>query len=114
MSNNVILGGVDPDARLDTGMKAIEAINRSRIWWNKTGRHQMKRQQSGAAEKVSLDPESPNYIPSGIINGETWDKLTKREKLTITKHWHHFNIRMSDLIGTPEHVFSFSEKGSIK
>lgn len=90
----------DPDARLDTGMKVAEALRRTASWWDKTGRHLMRKDGAkGASAAVSLDPGDPNYIPSGILNGEPWDTLTTRERLVIVKHWHHFNIRKPQTIG---------------
>lgn len=84
----------DPDARLDTGMKVKDAIASARHWWDKTGRHAMRKDGGkGHAVAVSLDPEDPNYIPSGILNGEPWDTLNNRERLFITKAWHHEHIR---------------------
>lgn len=84
----------DPDQVLDTGMKVREALASACYWWNKTGRRMMKNHDArSAAEKVSLDPGSDNFIPSGIVNGEPWDHLSQRERLIIVKHWHHFYVR---------------------
>lgn len=101
--------GADP--RLDTGMKASEAIHRAEQWWQKIGRKQMKREkkrqatQVGGADKgmggsfASNNPDDKNFLPSGILHGEQWDALTKREKLMIVKTWHHFNVRVPDVLG---------------
>ena len=83
----------DPGARLDTGMKVRDVLANACNWWNKTGRHLMKNERRKGRELVSLDPEDPNYLPSGIVNGEPWDMLDRREKLTVAKHWHHFYVR---------------------
>lgn len=91
---------LDPGAKLDTGMKASEALSKAEKWWMGTGRRLMKNHDAKAeAEKVSLDPDSDNFLPSGIVNGLPWDELTKREKLTITKHWHHAYVRKPQTIG---------------
>lgn len=85
---------MDLDNRLDTGMKASEALDHAGKWWDASGRFLMKNHDAKAeAEKVSLDPDNDNFLPSGIVNGLPWDELDKREKLTITKHWHHFYVR---------------------
>ena len=82
--------------RLDTGMTASEALKRAEHWWQKFGRHLIHKQDS---ETASLDPESANFIPSGIINGLPWDELTKREKLHITKAYHHNFVRKPQTLG---------------
>ena len=84
------------DDRLDTGMKVTEALHRAEQWWQKIGRHLIHKHDS---ETASLNPESANFIPSGIVNGLPWDELTKREKLAITKHWHHAYVRKPQTIG---------------
>lgn len=88
------------DDRLDTGMRAGEAIKRAEKWWHETGRHAMRKDGAkGLDLSFSLDPDSPNYVPSGILNGEPWDVLTKREKLFIVKVWHHNFVRKPQTIG---------------
>lgn len=91
------------DDRLDTGMSVKEALAKASYWWGKTGRHAMRKDGGKGLEvSFSLDPDSENYIPSGILNGEPWDVLTKREKLTIVKVWHHFFVRKpQDLTDNP-------------
>lgn len=86
--------GMDLDDRLDTGMKIREAIANACYWWNKTGRHLMRKDGGKGSElAVSLNPEHDNFSPSGILNGQTWDHLDEREKLQVTKAWHHFYVR---------------------
>ena len=106
----------DGEQRLDTGMKVTEATQRSEIWWNKIGRKeaklQLKRQKKtvGGADHgagsafATMDVDSPNFLPSGLIHGKHWDALTKREKLMIVKSWHHFHVRIPDLIGSEGHA----------
>lgn len=84
----------DPDARLDTGMKVSEALASASHWWGKTGRHAMRKDGSkGSDHVVSRDPDSPNYIPSAILNGEPWDLLNRTEKAFVVKAWHHEFVR---------------------
>lgn len=119
MSNNEILVGADPDAKLDTGMKVSEAAQRTRNWWEGRGRALMEEQKIHQTQAMrtpfaTADPDSGNFMPSGIINGLEWDALSKREKLRLIKFWHHFNVRMQDLIGTPEHEYKFGQGGSVQ
>lgn len=84
----------DPDARLDTGMKVSEAIQRAAAWWDKTGRHLMRKDGGKGSDKaVSLDPASQNFVASGVLNGEPFETLTKRERTQVVKAFHHFTIR---------------------
>lgn len=84
----------DTDLRLDTGMEIREAVATACHWWGKTGRHLMKRQDKRTIDQmVSADPDSANYMPSAILNGEPWDHLDKREKVQVVKAWHHHFIR---------------------
>lgn len=101
----------DKEMRLDTGMKVQEAVKRAEAWWGKTGmreaQQQLKRQSSavGGANKgagsafASKNPDDPNFLPSGLIHGQPWDALNKREKMMIVKAWHHFFVRKPDLLG---------------
>ena len=108
--------------RLDTGMKPGEAIARAEAWWEKTGRKLMiaQAQRAGATPKEginafqSLNPDNPNFLPSGILNGEPWDLLTTREKMMLTKAWHHFAVRRPDKLGVdPGAEFKFQDRGEI-
>jgi len=113
-NNTQILAVMDRDARLDTGMKIKEAVQRAANWWERTGRKQMQRELQrqakpvGGADKgaggafASLDAQSANFMPSGIIHGEPWDALGKRERMMIVKIHHHFTVRNPDLIGADD------------
>ena len=83
----------DPDARLDTGMRVSEAIGRAAAWWDAAGRKEMI---------ASVKPGG-EVSQSGIVQGQPWDTLTKAEKLNVVKAWHHFHVRVPEVIGTPEH-----------
>ena len=83
----------DPDARLDTGMLVREAIARASAWWDAAGRKEM----AAAVKEGGAVPQS------GIVQGQPWDTLSKLEKLNVIKAWHHFFVRVPEVIGTPEH-----------
>lgn len=84
---------IDLDEKFESGMRIKDAIASACYWWNKTGRHSMRKDGGkGHAVAISLDPSSDNYVPSGILNGEPWDVLDNRERLQITKAWHHHFI----------------------
>lgn len=89
--------GMGMEDVLDSGMKVREAIANACYWWNKTGRHMMRKDGAKGSEiAVSLNPEHENFSPSGILNGETWDRLDVREKIQVTKAWHHHYIRKGE------------------
>ncbi|MBX2835046.1 MAG: hypothetical protein KTR28_08770 [Micavibrio sp.] len=126
-TNENILALSDPEMRLDTGMKVQEALKRAEHWWNKTGSKeaqiQLKRQKksvggldNGAGVSfASSNQDDPNFLPSGIIHGKHWDELTKREKLMITKSWHHFHVRLPDKIGENENIqFQMKDRESVQ
>lgn len=79
----------DPSKRLDTGMKAGEAVTRAAHWWDRTGRHECAR--------IAADEEV--RARSGILSGEPWELLTKDEKLKVVKDWHHYHVRRPDKLG---------------
>ena len=109
-NEQIVIGG-DDDQRLDTGMKVKEAIQRAQAWWEKTGRKeaqtQLKRQAKpvGGADHgagisfASQNEADPHFLPSGLIHGDPWDQLNQREQLMLVKSWHHFHIRVPDLVG---------------
>ncbi len=113
-SNDAVLAVMDGDMRLDTGMKIQEAIQRAADWWERTGRKQMQRELQRQAKPVggsdkgagsafaSKDAQSANFLPSGIIHGQPWEALGKRERLMIVKTHHHFTVRNPDLIGADD------------
>lgn len=98
-SNEEILSALDPDARLDTGMKVKEAIRRAAGWWEGSGRKLMKLKGMSKTAFATLDTSSENYNPSGLLAGLEWSALTKREKLMVVKTYHHFSVRKPDIIG---------------
>jgi len=93
----------------DTGMKVNDAMAQASHWWAKTGRRlaqtELKRQQQplgtdkgNGGAFASLDPDDLNFLPSGLIHGQPWDVLTKREKMMLIKAWHHMFIRKPQAI----------------
>ena len=91
----------DSSERLDTGMRVSEAVRRAAEWWDKTGSEEMRRHGQRQAEAkrsfATLDPDDPNFLPSGIMHGYVWDDLKWHEKLRVVKAWHHEMIRKPDM-----------------
>lgn len=90
------IGLGDLDQRLESGMTIRQALADASYWWGKTGRHMMKKHREGKTEETAfatLDPNSKNFMPSAILNGEPWDQLDNREKVQVVKAWHHHFIR---------------------
>ena len=115
MSNSETLLGRDPSAKLDTGMTVSEAIKRTRDWWQSTGRGLMLGEAGKRMGQFSkANPDDANFIPSGIINGLEWDALDTREKLRLVKFWHHFHVRMQDVIGSEKHLYEFGKRDTIQ
>lgn len=124
--NADLLAYGDDALRLDTGMTAQEAIKRAAEWWEKTGRTEMRQQQLRQGEQVggsnngnggafaSLDPNSHNHLASGIIQGKPWDQLDKRERGQLVKVWHHFHVRVPDLLGEEQAEFKVQERGKVQ
>jgi len=96
---------IDLDTRLKSGMKASEALKGAQEWWQRAGRYAMKKTAnretvghkfipastglSGGSAAILIKGEDVDVIPSGILRGLEWDRLTRREQLQIVKHWHH-------------------------
>jgi hypothetical protein len=107
-STEEILMTQDGTQKLDTGMTVQEAVRRAAAWWQTKGRRlaktELKRQKLGSHRGgnsgvfASLDPDDANFMPSGLIHGKPWEELTRRECLMVVKAWHHFAIRMPDLL----------------
>lgn len=91
VSNDLLLDQGPGDQLLDSGMKVSEAIARARQWWDARGRRQI-------ATFAAAGCDDANFIPSGILNGEEWDRLTKAEKLKVCKTWHHMFVRRPDVL----------------
>ncbi len=97
---------LDKDAKLDTGMSAREAIMHATNWWNNKGRHIMRQHNLRQSEPVggsnngagasfaTLNPDSPNFLPSKILAGKPWDDLNRDERARVVKVWHHQFVRV--------------------
>lgn len=93
------------EATLDTGMTVKEAVAQAAFWWENIGRQLMRDRNEGTDNpgygSFTANPktteEADNWVPSGILEAKSWDDLNKKEKLTITKHWHHNNVRVPNI-----------------
>lgn len=89
--------------RLRGGIKADEALRRAAQWWDRRGRSLISQEGllafnlAEVGRQVSLGKGAPMLInkgehvplvPSGILNGLPWARLTKAEQLVIVKQWH--------------------------
>ncbi len=93
-----------PDDKLDTGMKVGEAISLASAWWNKTGRHALpknfnqeqtvKVRSSFADFPAVIIRDEETVVPAGILNGVSWDDLTKDEKRQVVRVYHHWHVRV--------------------
>lgn len=118
MNNTGILISGDKAARLDSGMRVDEAIAQASIWWEGKGRDLMMSQKDNQrtfakAAFAEPDPDNPNFLPSGVLNGLKWDHLNAREKLLVTKYWHHFFVRTQGLIDHNAGQFKFGTRDTI-
>lgn len=112
LSNQEVIELHDPAAKLDTGMSVKEALGRAASWWDRKGRFLILDQPR--MKRFALDnPDDSRFLPSGLLNGHTWDMLGKREKIQIVKVWHHFNVRKPDLIGDPEERFATQDRNNV-
>ena len=96
------------DERLPSGMRVDEAVRRASDWWNRRGRYLMGRHvntnktrpRTKAGSKsfpaITIAGEERVVYPSGILNGEPWELLNKRERLQVVKQWHVQFIVMPD------------------
>ena len=94
----------DPESRLpSSGMKVVEAIAKAEAWWDKTGRYLIDKSVNQEERErcmlvalggpgIVLPGEMVATTPSGILNGLPWHELNAREKLAITRSWHHFYV----------------------
>jgi len=108
--NILVLAQNSPSATLDTGMRCDVARQSACNWWSNRGSKIMQVEALRQAEPVggsnkgngasfmSLDPENPNFMPSGIMGGRLWDDLTPIEQVHITAVWvEHFTKEVIDV-----------------
>lgn len=92
-------------ATLDTGMKIGDAIAKAAFWWDTKGRAMIQDKNFASDNpgfgSFNANPQTNedalNWFPSGIMAGKVWVELTKNEKLQVTKHWHHHNVRVPNI-----------------
>ena len=95
---------IDLNTRLKSGRKASEALKGAQEWWQRAGRYAMKKTANRETIGHKFIPAHPHgqglpailikgedvdVLPSGILRGLEWDRLTRREQLQIVKQWHH-------------------------
>lgn len=91
------------DDRLQSGMKASEAVVRAELWWDGKGRRLIPREFNRAVEgrKVgngfTIAGDIVDVVPSGILRGLEWSFLDRREQLLVTKWWHHWFVVVKDI-----------------
>lgn len=88
----------DSEARLATGIRIDQLVRETERWWTSKGRkaasHSRRsqvRQRRGVRTNwgpFTLDPDDGNFLPSGLIHGWPWDRLSKDEKLRCVKAYH--------------------------
>lgn len=91
------------DGRLESGMKAEEAVKRATAWWNKIGRRALNRSfnqerdpskvlTGGPAPAVVIAGEVKDVLPSGILKGLPFSMLTRAEQVRVVKAWHFEHV----------------------
>lgn len=92
------------DQRLDTGMTIGEAIRRAETWWGEfrgAVRRDFNRHRAAPKVRASgrrapgliIRAAEEETLPSGILSGKAWGKLTDQERVFVVKVWHHQHIR---------------------
>ena len=95
--------------RFDTGMTHAEATRKAEKWWGEY-RGAVKRQfnTTKAAPRVVNGGVRPDLaapalvfqgaereeVPSGILSGKAWKKLSARERGNVVAYWHHYHVRV--------------------
>ncbi len=87
------------DTRLATGISVAQLVQQAEQWWTRIGARNFRgmrmsgvRSARSRLEKyrgpITLNPDDPNFLPSGLLNGMQWDHLSKAEKLQVCKAYH--------------------------
>lgn len=87
------------DTRLITGISVSQLVQQSEAWWRRVAVKNLREMRQSTVRQarsrlhnykgpITLDPDDPNFLPSGILNGADWDHLTKEEKLQVCKAYH--------------------------
>jgi len=96
--------GVDDDGRMLGGMRVSEAAARAARWWNRIGRHSIKKSFNtekdaarvlapGRSSGLLIPGEVRDVVPSGILRGLPWDMLTTTEQRRVVKVWHFEKVQ---------------------
>ena len=96
---------ISDEAKLETGMKVGDAINQAAVWWQTKGRALIMDKNLASdnpgykffTPDPKTDEEAKNWLPSGVLAGKPWDDLTKSEKISVTKFWHHHHVRVPNI-----------------
>lgn len=88
----------DDDTRLATGITVKQLVQQAEFWWMRKGRKRISMARRSQVKQVrgmrtkrgpfTLDPDDPNFLPSGIMHGVRWDSLSRTEKLAVCKAYH--------------------------
>lgn len=101
---------MEPDARLDSGMRVTEAIAKAEKWWNEyrgavAGHFNVHqdaprvRAAANGAPGIVIKGEIVETVPSGILSGRPWRDLTLEERREIVKIWHHNHVVVPQVEG---------------
>lgn len=117
-SDYIVAYGRDPSKKLSSGMTVEEAMFRASKWWGRIGRNifrDMKAHQKkeNDGEFSSDNPDSENFLSSGILNAKPWVRLTDRERIEIMIKWHTSFIVVADLTNLKSPTYEMG-KGFIK
>ncbi len=94
-------------------LKKSDIYKHARKWWNKSGRHQMKLVANqevvgekfiaagGHAPAIKIGGEKQIVYPSGILMGEPFERLDKRETIQVMKVWYVEKFLRALLDGRP-------------
>lgn len=80
-----IIGDVMPG-----GMKSDEAVRLASAWWDRTGRHVLRREFN--QERDEKTGEITDTIPSGILKCLPWAMLTRKEQVAVVLKWHDAKV----------------------
>ncbi len=84
--------------RLSTGIRADHLVREAALWWDTRGRKamgEMRRSQVRQARgqrtrhgPFTLNPDDPNFLPSGILHGWEWQRLNRAECIRVCMVYH--------------------------
>lgn len=87
-----------PTEKLLGGITIADAVAQAERWWDARGRFMVHGRMTDVQHVASFySPASAGYVrreherdheAGGILNGWTWDLLTKQERLAVVRSWH--------------------------